>query len=131
VLCRNAIDGHLLTQLRFLLQRQREEDYTKAFKETGKPLQTLPIKDRDVLPYVTTYAALSVGMQDTIGSLTPKKQADIILIDMQAPNTFLREPSVALVQSVNPGNVDTVIIAGKVVKRNKQLLPQERIKETL
>jgi cytosine/adenosine deaminase-related metal-dependent hydrolase len=124
-----AIDGHLLLQLRFLLQRQREEDQRKAFVESGKPLPTLPLKDRDVLPYVTTYPALSLGMQDAIGSLAPQKQADIILVALQDPNTFLREPSVALVQSVHPGNIDTVIIAGKIVKQHRQLLQQERIKK--
>jgi len=37
-------------------------------------------------------------------------------------NTFLAEPSAALVQFANPGNVDTVLVAGRVVKRHGQLV---------
>jgi 5-methylthioadenosine/S-adenosylhomocysteine deaminase len=118
-----AVGGHLLTQLRFMLQTQRMFDNLAAVQASGgKPLESLPVKTKEVLPYVTTNPAESLGMADKIGSLTPGKQADIILVNMNDFNMFLSEPSAALVQSAHPGNVDTVMVAGNIVKRKGKLL---------
>lgn len=117
-----AIGGDLLTQLRFLLQTQRTVDHREAIERTGVPLEALLVTTRDVLPYVTSHAAASLGLADRIGSLTPGKQADIAVYDTSDINLFLSEPSAALVQAAHPGNVHTVLVAGHVVKRNKQLV---------
>ncbi|MGH3680481.1 MAG: amidohydrolase family protein [Natronosporangium sp.] len=117
-----AIGGQLLTQLRFLLQAQRAVDHQRAIEETGEPLPSLPVSTREVLPYVTTHAAASLGLADRIGSLTPGRQADLVLFDAEDLNLFLAEPSAALVQSAHPGNVHTVLVAGRIVKRNRCLV---------
>ena len=116
-----AIGGDLLSQLRFLLQTQRALDHQAAFELTGAPLPRLPITTSDVLPYVTSYAAASLGLPQ-IGTLSPGMQADLVLFDLRDLNLLLAEPSAALVQSAHPGNVDTVLVAGRVVKRHKQLV---------
>lgn len=116
-----AIGGELFSQLRFILQTQRMFDHREAV-ENGAPLPSLPISTRDVLPYATTHSAASLGLGDSIGSLTPGKQADVILVNALDLNLFLAEPSAALVQAAHPGNVDTVLVAGRVVKRHKQLV---------
>jgi 5-methylthioadenosine/S-adenosylhomocysteine deaminase len=108
-----AVGGDLFAPLRFMLQTQRMLDH---------PVTSLPVSDRDVLPYATTHAAASLGMADRIGSLTPGKQADVTLVSAFDSNMFLAEPSAALVQFAHPGNVDTVLVAGRVVKRDKQLV---------
>jgi cytosine/adenosine deaminase-related metal-dependent hydrolase len=89
---------------------------------TGNPLQALPVTCRDALAYVTSHAAASLGLEGQIGSLTPAKQADITIYDTADLNLFLAEPTAALVQSAHPGNVHTVIVAGQIVKRDKQLV---------
>jgi len=116
-----AVAGELFTPLRFILQTERMIAQQQA-AEAGMPLTSLPITTRDVLPYATTNAAASLGMADRIGSLTPGKQADVILVNALALNTFLAEPSAALVQFAHPGNVDTVLVAGRVVKRGGRLV---------
>lgn len=117
-----AVGGDLLTQLRFALQTQRLADHREAREETGEPLPSLPITTRDVLPYATTHAAASLGLDHRIGSLTPGRQADIVLFDADDLNIFLSEPSAALAQSAHPGNVHTVLVAGRVVKRDRRLV---------
>jgi cytosine/adenosine deaminase-related metal-dependent hydrolase len=117
-----AIGGDLLTQVRFLLQSQRAFDHAAALERTGNPLETLPITTADVLPYVTTHAAASLGLSDRIGSITPGKQADIAIYDANDLNLFLAEPTAALVQAAHPGNVHTVLVDGRFVKRDKQLV---------
>jgi 5-methylthioadenosine/S-adenosylhomocysteine deaminase len=116
-----AVGGELFTPLRFFLQTQRMFDHREAL-ENGAPLPALPILTRDVLPYATTHAAASLGMADRVGSLTPGKQADITLVDTRDLNLLLAEPSAALVQAANPGNVDTVLVGGRIMKRDKRLV---------
>lgn len=116
-----AVGGDLFTPLRFILQTQRMFDHQEAI-ENGAPLPSLLISTRDVLPYATTHAAESLGLADRIGSLTPGKQADITIVNALDLNLFLSEPSAALVQAAHPGNVDTVLVAGRIVKRHKELV---------
>jgi cytosine/adenosine deaminase-related metal-dependent hydrolase len=117
-----AIGGDLLTQLRFLLQTQRAVEHRTALEQTGSPLEALPVTTRDVLPYVTTNPAASLGLADQIGSLTPGRRADIVVYDTTDLNLYLSEPTAALVQSAHPGNVHTVLVDGHIVKRHKQLV---------
>ena len=56
-------------------------------------------------------------MEDKIGSLTPGKKADIVLIDgADICLTPINDPVNAVVQFADRSNVDTVLIGGKVVK---------------
>jgi cytosine/adenosine deaminase-related metal-dependent hydrolase len=117
-----AIGGDLLTQLRFLLQTQRAVDHRTALEQTGTPLPALPVTTDQVLPYVTTHPAASLGLAQQVGSLTPGKRADLVLYDTTDLNLFLSEATAALVQSAHPGNVHTVIVDGHIVKRHKRLV---------
>ena len=59
---------------------------------------------------------------DTLGALEPGHQADIALLDLSAPhNQPLHDPRAALVYSVRASDVHTVLVAGEVVVRNRQL----------
>ncbi len=58
-----------------------------------------------------------------MGTLTPGKQADIIMLRTDRMNvTPLNDPVTAVVTGMDTGNVDTVIIGGRVMKRGGQLL---------
>jgi cytosine/adenosine deaminase-related metal-dependent hydrolase len=117
-----AIGGDLLTQARILLQTQRAFDHQTVLAQTGQPMQSLPLSCADMLPYLTTNPAASLGLQHQIGSLSPGKQADLVLYDTSDLNLFLAEPTAALLQSAHPGNVHTVLVAGQIIKRHKQLV---------
>ena len=58
------------------------------------------------------------------GSLRPGKQADVIVLRLDDLNTLTaeRDPIAAVVTAAHPHNVDTVLVAGQVVKSNGGLV---------
>ena len=63
-----------------------------------------------------------MGIDATVGSLTPGKRADLIMIDTRAVNlATLTEPAHLLVEAAQPANVDTVMIDGRILKRAGRL----------
>jgi len=82
-----------------------------------------PIGAADVLRYATMEGARANGLDDKVGSLTPGKQADVILLRTDRMNvTPLGDPTTAVVTAMDTSNVDTVLIAGRVMKRGGRLL---------
>jgi cytosine/adenosine deaminase-related metal-dependent hydrolase len=82
-----------------------------------------PISAREVLEYATIEGARANGLDAKVGSLTPGKQADIVMLRTDRMNvTPLNDPAVAVVTSMDTGNVDTVIIGGRVMKQGGKLL---------
>jgi 5-methylthioadenosine/S-adenosylhomocysteine deaminase len=76
---------------------------------------------RDVLGFATVDGARVCG-RDT-GSLTVGKDADLILLDAEAPSVFPVGDAVGtIVTAGHPGLVDSVFVAGEAVKRNGRLL---------
>ncbi len=76
-----------------------------------------------VLRMVTSDAARAIGAADQLGSLEVGKLADIVTIDLGAPHfTPLTSPEYQLVHFANGADVDTVIVAGRIVKRGAHLL---------
>lgn len=112
--------GDLFSQLRMLIQTQRAWSQEQA-GASGEPLEQLPYTLGESLAYVTTNAAASIKLDDQIGSLAPGKQADIILVRATDLNLFLTEPRDAIVQA-SFGNVDTVMVAGRILKKDGQLV---------
>lgn len=75
-----------------------------------------------VLRMVTSEAARAIGAADQLGSLEVGKLADVVTIDLGAPHfTPLTSPEYQLVHFANGGDVDVVIVAGRVVKRGARL----------
>lgn len=75
----------------------------------------------DLLRMATMDGAAALGLADRIGSLRPGKQADVVLVDTDAVNLATAErhdPIGAVVAAAHPGNVATVLVAGRVVKRD-------------
>jgi 5-methylthioadenosine/S-adenosylhomocysteine deaminase len=82
-----------------------------------------PASTRDVLLWATLEGARANGLDHKVGSLTPGKQADIVLLRTDRLNvTPLNDPITAVVAGMDTGNVDTVLIAGRVMKQGGQLL---------
>src|SRR5262249_62117862 len=60
---------------------------------------------------------------DKTGTLTPGKEADVIMLRTDRPNIFpINDPIGAVVWGMDTSNVDSVFVAGKALKRNGQLL---------
>src|SRR5712671_4003356 len=82
-----------------------------------------PLTTRDVLRYATINGAKHLRLDKKTGSLTPGKEADIIILDAQAINVApLNNVPGAVVSLMDRTNVETVIVAGKVRKWNGRLL---------
>jgi 5-methylthioadenosine/S-adenosylhomocysteine deaminase len=82
-----------------------------------------PLTTRDVLRYATINGAKGLRLESKVGSLTPGKEADIILLDATALNVApLNQVPGAVVSLMDRTNVETVIVAGKVRKWKGRLL---------
>ncbi|MEX0952231.1 MAG: amidohydrolase family protein [Nitriliruptoraceae bacterium] len=82
-----------------------------------------PVSARDVLQWATIEGARANGLDDRVGSLSPGKQADVILLRTDRLNvTPLNDPATAVVAGMHTGNVDTVLIAGRIMKQGGRLL---------
>jgi 5-methylthioadenosine/S-adenosylhomocysteine deaminase len=117
VCCSNG--GHLFGTIRATIGTQRGFDQAEA----GGLLKELKLTCRDVLEFATIEGARAIGMDSKIGSLTPGKRADIILIRTDNFGmTPLNNPIGAIVYNAHPGLVDTVMVDGNVVKRDGTLV---------
>jgi 5-methylthioadenosine/S-adenosylhomocysteine deaminase len=82
-----------------------------------------PLTTRDVLRYATINGAKALRLDKKTGSLTPGKEADIIILDATKLNVApLNQVPGAVVSLMDRTNVETVIVAGKVRKWKGQLL---------
>jgi 5-methylthioadenosine/S-adenosylhomocysteine deaminase len=82
-----------------------------------------PLTTRDVLRFGTMNGAKALRLESKTGSLTPGKEADIIILDATRINVApLNQVPGAVVSLMDRTNVETVIVAGKVRKWKGQLL---------
>ncbi|HEX7247238.1 MAG TPA: amidohydrolase family protein [Actinomycetota bacterium] len=108
------VPGDMFNQMRSVLGLQR----TLAAEAGRSPLPT-----SDILACATLEGARANGLDAKVGSLTPGKQADIIMLRTDRMNvTPLNDPATAVVAGMDTSNVDTVVIAGRVMKRHGVLL---------
>jgi len=108
------VPSDMFNQMRSVLALQR----ATATAQGKAPLSTM-----QVLACATIDGARANGLDAKVGSLTPGKQADIILLRTDRMNvTPLNDPATAVVAGMDTGNVDTVVIAGRVMKRHGRLL---------
>ena len=116
------ISGDMFTVMRMALQPQRMLDNQAVAKATKAPAKALSIKPREALEWATIDSACALGLDKKVGSLKPGKQADIIMLNGKDLNLFpINNPIESVVFHAHGGNVDTVMVAGKIVKQNGKL----------
>lgn len=114
--------GDMFAQMKFTLQAERSRVNEKTLAKGDMPV-SLNITSRDVLEFATIDGARALGLDHKIGTLTPGKEADLIMIRATDLNLFpVNDPIGAVVQCAHAGNVDSVFVAGKAVKRNGKML---------
>ena len=78
------------------------------------------------LDLATIEGARALRIQDEVGSIEAGKKADIIMLDTHSPNlnpTHGKETVVSdLVYSASPANVDTTIVDGQLLMKNRKLV---------
>ena len=78
---------------------------------------------QSVLEMATINGALALRLQDRIGSLEVGKRADVVVVDLQKPHfTPLYNVVSHLVYNAVGSDVDTVIVDGKVLMRERKVL---------
>jgi cytosine/adenosine deaminase-related metal-dependent hydrolase len=117
-----TVPGDMFTQMRCAFGCERVLVNAVAWgQDVAIPDDAL--KARDVLEMATIDGAYTVGLESRTGSLTPGKQADVVVIDGKAPATApLIDSVAAVVLSADTSNVDTVIVGGKIQKRDGTLV---------
>jgi 5-methylthioadenosine/S-adenosylhomocysteine deaminase len=82
----------------------------------------------EVLRMGTIEGARAIGMDDRIGSLETGKQADLIVVDVDTPNILpiidgpVRTLVPNLIYAGTGKEVQTVIVAGRVIMRDREVL---------
>src|SRR5438876_1458402 len=128
-----TLTADFFTQMRSTMNMQRmvvnemilEQGDFYPPNEWPTPDPSLPplLTTRDVLRYGTMNGAEHLGLDGKTGSLTPGKEADIIILDATAINVApLNQVPGAVVSLMDRTNVETVIVAGKIRKWKGKLL---------
>src|ERR1700730_9385515 len=116
-----SVPNDFFAQMRTVFSLQKKDVWDRRLAGDKNPPKFLTV--REVLEFATIEGARANGLDRKIGTLTPGKDADIILLRTDRLNVMPMNNAVgAMVTSMNSGNVDTVLIAGKVMKRNGQLV---------
>lgn len=101
---------------------QRNRDHEEAWRERGVEQDVVSLPMREAVEWVTINGAEAVGMADKIGSLEVGKDADIAIL---RPGLFCEpviNPWATVVMQMSVGNVDTVLVKGKIVKKDGRLV---------
>jgi 5-methylthioadenosine/S-adenosylhomocysteine deaminase len=116
-----GVGGDLFATMRVCLAAERAK-VNEAALEAGASVDHVEVKTEDVLSFATIEGARAFGLDSKIGTLTPGKQADIVLLRADLPNLYpLNNPIAAVTLAATPANVDTVIVAGRILKEGGEL----------
>ena len=106
----------LFTQMRAIL-------WHEYCWEIRKP-ETIRVSPRDILEFTTIDGARATGLESKVGTITPGKRADLIMVDRTDATMIspANDPVRSIVLTANPQHVRWVLVDGKVRKRDGQLV---------
>ena len=106
--------GDMFAQMRLLLQSER--GFGNELRADAP--RVLDLRTRDVLELATIEGARAAGLDRVTGSITPGKEADLVLTRTDSLHMAgVSDPVAALVLYAAASDVDTVIVAGEVLRR--------------
>lgn len=122
----SGLSGEMFTAARIAMAHQRSLD-NAAFRQAAEADQpvipdTSTVTTLQALRWVTIEGARMLGQLDRIGSLTPGKQADLVMVDARQPNMQpVHDPVNSVLMQCSLANIDSVMVAGIWRKRHGQL----------
>jgi cytosine/adenosine deaminase-related metal-dependent hydrolase len=117
-----GIGGDMFTAMRTTLAMQRALDNDEVIRAGGTPSH-LELTARDILEFATIEGARTLGLADRTGSVTPGKEADLVLLRTDRLNMMpVNNPVAAVTLAANSSNVDSVMVAGRFVKLAGELV---------
>jgi len=115
------IPGDMFGPMRVALQDERADRNDILVAQDQVP-RRLDLTCRDVVEMATIGGAAVANLDAVVGSLVPGKRADIVCIRRASLNTMgVRDPYAALVHYASHGDVDTVLVDGRPLKRGGTL----------
>src|SRR6516225_3081190 len=127
-----TLTADFFAQMRSMMNMQRvfvnqmvlnQGDFVNTVWPTPAPGTPPLLTTRDVLRFGTRNGAKALRLDSKTGSLTPGKEADIIILDATRINVApLNQVPGAVVSLMDRTNVEAVIVAGKIRKWKGQLL---------
>ncbi len=110
--CNNNLDGFMEMRLAALMHKPRAG------------AQSMPASQ--VLRMATRGGAEALGLADQIGSLELGKKADVIALDVSGPHCVpVSNPYSAAVFSAHSSDVRHVVVDGKIVVRDRELMTMD------
>ncbi|MEV7091189.1 amidohydrolase family protein [Streptomyces sp. NPDC093085] len=115
------------TQTRSALLLQRSRRHEREFVG-GSPVP--PALDAyDMLRMATVEGARAAHLEHKVGSLTPGKRADVVVLDARRLNAWpVHHAAGTVVQFMDTSNVDSVLVDGRFVKENGRLVGVDEAK---
>ena len=113
----------LFSAMRATLSADRSREHLEAHSR-GDTVVHNQLRAEEVAHWATIGGARAIGLDDQIGSLTAGKKADLVLIkNDDSPAMYpLLHPYGSLVFQAGRGDVHTVIVNGRIVKHDHQLI---------
>ena len=116
-----AFGSDMFGEMHALFGQQRAAMRYRRFR--GEADAPAPIRVDDVLRAATVNGARAAALESSIGTLTPGKQADIIMLRTNGIAVFPVTNAIGtIVQAVERSDVDTVMVAGQLRKRSGRLI---------
>lgn len=117
-----TVPGDMFTQIRAAFGAERARVNALTW-ESGEPTPENMLTARDMLTMATLDGAYVAGLEDRTGSLTPGKQADVVVVDARAIGVApVHDPVAAVTLSADVSNIEHVIVGGTFRKRDFRLL---------
>ena len=116
-----TMSGDLFAQMRSVLTLQRALVNERRLQ--GEDNLPDVLTSRDVIEFATIEGARANGLDSKVGTLTPGKDADVIMLRTDRINVLpINDPIGVVVRGMDSSNVDSVFIAGTPRKRGGQLV---------
>jgi cytosine/adenosine deaminase-related metal-dependent hydrolase len=123
----SVISGDMFSVVRAALTAQRALDNAAIRRERNEIPATSTIPVRQGLRWATVEGARMLGLDHRIGSLTPGKAADLVMLNATDLNLWpVHDPISTVVTQAGASNVEAVMIAGLWKKKYGELLLADR-----
>lgn len=116
-----TVPGDMFTQIRSAFGAERARVNATCW-ELDTPVPETMLTAAEMLKMATLDGAYVAGVEGRAGSLTPGKQADVVVVDATAVNVApVHDPVAAVTLAADVSNVEHVLVAGQFRKRDFRL----------
>jgi 5-methylthioadenosine/S-adenosylhomocysteine deaminase len=117
----SSYSGDLFMEMRVAFYLQRA--VSQGRRHLGHHAVPEAVMVQDLLEAATMSGARCAGLEDRVGSLSPGKQADIVMIRTDHINLYPSNNAFGtVVHAAERSNIDTVIVGGRIRKQGGVLL---------